>query len=814
MRRWLVVFVASPVATLGLAAASGYVEVAGRQQPPAGEISPPLSSQQIVLNRYCVTCHNHKLRTAGLALDTMDVEHVSASADVWEKVIKKLRARAMPPVGRARPDEATYDALASWLETEIDKVDAVSPNPGRTNAFHRLNRTEYQNAIRDLLAIEIDVTRLLPADNTFASGFDNNADILTMSPEQLERYLSAARKISRLAIGRPPAGPVAETHKVPFNLVQDDRMGEDLPFGSRGGLAFRYNFPVDGEYSVKIGLHKTYNDYVFGMGTSQQLDVRLDGVRVKRFRVGGGTTAEPAPATYAANILGAPEWESYVLNADASLEVHFAAKAGLRVLGVSFERKRSESEDISQPRATGIAFAYDEKYDGNAAVESVTIGGPYRVDGPGDTPSRRQLLVCQPMRDADEEPCAKKVLSKLARRAYRRPASEGEVQTLLGLFGAGRDGGFDAGIERAIEGILVDPDFLFRTEREPADTVPGAVYRISDLELASRLSFFLWASIPDDALLDLAVAGKLKDPAILEQQVRRMLADGRSKALFDNFASQWLHLRNLRDLLPDPAVYPDFDENLRAAFQQETELFLESQLREDRSVVDLISANYTFVNERLARHYQIPNIHGDRFRRVTFRRDEPRGGLLGQGSILTVTSYPNRTSPVLRGKWLLENILGAPPPEPPPNIPGLPENGEKGGSGSVRERLEQHRKNPICASCHAQMDPLGFALESFDAIGGWHATSEAEVSGLMPDGTHFQGPMGLRTFLLSRRDQFAGTVTTKLLAYALGRGLEYYDAPTVRRILRDAAPNEYRWSSLILGIVKSTPFLMRRSAQS
>ena len=513
-------------------------------------------------------------------------------------------------------------------------------------------------------------------------------------------------------------------------------------------------------------------------------------------------------------------WETlsgslYVLNADAALEVRFAAKAGPRVLAVSFERKRSESEGVLQPRETGMAFAYDEKYDENAAVESVAIGGPYRVDGPGDTPSRRNVLVCRPTRNEDEEPCAKKILSRLARRAYRRPASENDVQTLFGFYRAGRsEGGFDAGIERALAAILVDPDFLFRTEREPANVVPGAAYRISDLELASRLSFFLWASIPDDALVDLAAAGKLKDPAILEQQVQRMLADGRSKSLVGNFASEWLHLRNLRDLLPDPAVYPDFDENLREAFQQETELFLESLLREDRSVVDSISANYTFVNERLARHYQIPNIYGDGFRRVTFGRDEPRGGLLGQGSILTVTSYPNRTSPVLRGKWLLENILGAPPPEPPPNVPGLPENGEKGGSGSVRERLEQHRKNPICASCHAQMDPMGFALESFDAIGGWHATSEAEVSGVMPNGAHFQGPVGLRTILLSRRDQFAGTVTAKLLAYALGRGLEYYDAPTVRKVMREAAPSEYRWSSLILGIVKSTPFLMRRSVQS
>jgi hypothetical protein len=503
-------------------------------------------------------------------------------------------------------------------------------------------------------------------------------------------------------------------------------------------------------------------------------------------------------------------------NADVRLEVRFAARAGPRVVGVSFERRWKEPEGVLLPPPTSVAVSQDEAPEANPGVESVAIRGPYQVGAPGETPSRRKIFVCRPDRGTHEEACAKKILSTLARGAYRRPVTDADVQTLLRFYRAGRsEGSFDTGIQAALESILVDPEFLFRIEADPLNVAPRTAYRLSDLELASRLSFFLWSSIPDDELLDVAVRGRLNEPAVLEQQVRRLLADARSKALVDNFAGQWLELRNLRNAAPDPDLFPQFDENLRAALQRETELFIESQLREDRSVVDLLGANYTFVNERLARHYQIPNIQGNRFRRVTFNRREQRGGLLGQGSLLTLTSYPTRTSPVLRGKWLLDNILGTPPPPPPPNAPGLKEEGANGKPASVRERLEAHRKNPVCANCHAPMDPLGFALENFDATGAWRTTNEAgtaiDASWAMPGSAQFEGPADLRMFVLSRREHFVSTVAEKLLGYALGRAVHYYDLPAVRTIVRDAAASDYRWSSLILGIIKSTPFRMRRS---
>ena len=638
---------------------------------------------------------------------------------------------------------------------------------------------------------------------------------LSVSPVLLDRYLSAAGRLSRLAIGLEPTGAVIETYRLPRMMVQDDRMSQDLPFGSRGGLAVRHQFPVDGEYVVKIRLRRNYVDYLQGVGEPHDVTVRLDGVRLRQFHVGGEAPGRPTPASFAGNIVGDPAWEQYMLHADDGLEVRFAAKAGSRVLGVSFPREQKELEGILQPRQTGFPLAINELYDGNPAVESVEIGGPFKATGPGDSTSRRRILVCQPTAKTPEIDCARTILSTLARRAYRRPVAQKDLQTLMRFYEEGRrEGSFDKGIQFALERLLVDPDFLFRVERDPPRVAPGTAYVIGDLELASRLSFFLWSSIPDEELLDVAVRGRLKNPAVLEQQVRRMLADGRSRALVDNFAGQWLRLRELQELTPDPEIYPDFDDSLRLALRQETEMFVESQLREDHSVVDLLTANYTFVNEQLARHYGIPNVYGERFRRVHLSGDQ-RGGLLAQGSVLAVTSYPTRTSPVLRGKFLLETILGTPPPPPPPAVPALPNRGEGGKAASVRERLEQHRKSPTCASCHAQMDPLGFALEHYDGLGAWRDTNEArlpvDASGSLPSGARFEGLPGLRAFLIGRREQFAGTVTEKLLAYALGRAVQHYDQTVIRRVLRDAAPTEYRWSTLILGIVKSAPFQMRIS---
>ena len=807
------------VVLIAALAASGRPQIAAAQtSEPAAPASA--ESTRAALDRFCVRCHNDRLRTAGLALDAHDLAHVGADAETWERVIVKLRARTMPPAGSPRPAEATYRAVASWLETEIDTLALASPDPGRGETFHRLNRAEYHAAVRDLLAVDVDVAELLPADDTYEHGFDNNGDVLSISPDLVARYLSAARRISRLAVGIPPVGPAVATYRVHPALLQDDRQDDRLSFGSRGGIAIPHYFPVDGEYTIRIRLHRNFSDYILGFSAPQELDVRVDGALVTRFEVGDAdAVGQMAPLSFAGNIAGDPEWEYYMNTGDAHLEVRFPARAGRRTVGVSFVRRFAEPEGVLQPRNRGYGRFVDERYDENAAVEQVAIGGPYAVEGPGDTPSRRAIFACLPAGNAtadEEEACAGRILGKLARRAYRRPVDDTDIGALLDFFRAGRrDGGFDDGIQFALERMLVDPEFLFRIEHDPVDAAPGAPYRLDDLDLASRLSFFLWSSIPDDELLAAAADGRLDDPAELERQTRRLLGDDRSRALVDNFASQWLRLRNLESQERESADYPEFDENLREAFRRETELFVESNIREDRSLLELLSANYTFVNERLARHYGIAGVYGDRFRRVTLDAEHPRGGLLGHGGLLMVTSYPNRTSPVVRGKWLLETILGAPPPEPPPNVPGLPDRGEGGEPASVRERLERHRANPACAGCHAPMDPLGFALENFDAIGTWRADSEAglpiDASATMPSGAAFEGPAGLRRVLLSRGEDFAATVTDKLLAYALGRGLEYTDRPAVRRILRAAAADDYRWSSIMLGIVKSTPFQWRRA---
>ena len=809
------VVAAAFAALFPLSASAGGV---GAQAGQAGEGEALL---QQTIGRYCATCHNDRLQTAGLVLTGLDLSEVGAHAETWEKVITKLRTRTMPPVGRPRPAADTYDALAGWLETEIDRFAAAGPNPGRTEAFHRLNRAEYGNAIRDLLALDVDVAELLPADDFDEYGFDNMADILTVSPALMERYLSAARKIGRLAVGETPLGPATDTYDVPILLMQDDRMGDDVPFGSRGGIGIRHYFPVDGEYDVEIRLHRNYVNYVRGMGSRHELEVRLDGVLVRSFVFGG---EEPegiqAPASYGGNQFGDPAWEEYMLYADANMRARFQATAGPHVVSVAFVRRFTEPEGVLQPRQSIFAVAVNEMRDGNAAVEHVAVGGPYVSTGPGETPARQALFTCRPVSDAtaDEEACAHEILSSLARRAYRRTLEAEDVATLMDFYRAGRDGGsFDSGIQLALERVLISPDFLFRVERDPIDIRPGASYALNDTALASRLSYFLWSSGPDDELLDLAEQGRLSDPEVLAQQARRMLADPRSKELVRNFAGQWLYLRNLRGVVPDAVVFPEFDENLRDAFLQETELFFESLIREDRSVLDLLGADYTYVNERLAEHYGIPSVYGSQFRRVTLPPDvaERRGGIFGHGSLLTVTSYPNRTSPVLRGKWVLANILGTPPPAPPADVPDLPDRGEDGRAATVRDRLQRHRESPACSVCHAPMDPLGLALENYDAVGKWRETGEAnlpiDASGNLPDGTAFAGPTGLRSLLLERREQFMGTFTEKLLAYALGRGPEYYDRPTVRAITRAAASDNYRWSSIITGIVQSTPFRMRRS---
>ncbi len=769
------------------------------------------------LDTYCITCHNQKLHTAGLALDSVDAAQPSAQAEVWERVIAKLRAGSMPPPGRPRADAATYRQIASSLENDIDKAWVERPNPGRVSAVHRLNRAEYNHAIRDLFALDLDVKPLLPGDETADGSFDNFADSLSISTAHLERYLSVARQVTRLATGLPPSAPGMDRFEIPLHVLQDDRQSEDLPLGSRGGMAIHYDFPVDGEYLVRVRLQRQYQDYLKGMGWPQQLDVRLDGKLLKRFTVGGEGKGRPAASSYAGdgepNFAGDPEWEKYMqLTGDAGLEVRIPVKAGPRVVGVSFVRELWEPEGLPQPLQRGRVIANDEVYMDYANVGSVQIGGPYKAVGPAkDTPSRRAIFVCQPG-GVEERACATKILSRMARLAYRRPATKADVQTLLEFFDSGRRDGtsFDSGIQYALERMLVDPDFLLRVHRAP--TAAGT-YRINDLEVASRLSFFLWSSIPDDRLLTLAERGQLSNPGTLEKEVRRMLADPRAtEALVNDFAAQWLNLRRVEEVVVDPDRYPNYDESLLQAFKQETEMFVASTLREDRGVADLLDANYTFVNERLARHYGIPGIYGSRFRRVTLPNHEQRGGLLAQGALLATTSYPDRTSPVLRGKWLLNNIFDLPIPPPPPGVDTNLVNKPGATPASMRERLAQHRQSASCNSCHSVIDPLGFALENFDVIGGWRTVDESgktvDASGATSSGVKVEGLAGLRSLLLDQPEQFPRTVTEKLLAYALGRRLDYNDRPAVRQIVRDAAAQDYRWSSLIVGIVKSPPFLM------
>lgn len=793
-------------------------------------LSHPLYSQslqsggelmQATLQQFCIACHNDSLQSGNLSFQKIDLTQVSGHGAIPERLLAQLRSGRMPPVGMPRPDHNTYTSLITWLETEIDKLAASNPNPGRTDTFHRLNRSEYANAVRDLLSLEVNVEELLPADDIDAYGFDNMTEVLNVSPALMESYLSAARKTARMSIGESPLAPIAETYEVPILLNQADRMSEDLPFGSRGGLAVRHYFPADGDYDLAITLHRNYVNYVRGLGSSHELEVRLDGKLVQTFSFGG---EEPdvlqAPASYAGNQFGDSEWEEYMLFADSNLLLQFPATAGPHVVGVSFVRKFTEPEGVLQPPQSVFAAAVNEMRDGDAAVERMEITGPYRSTPARHTPSRRAIFTCQPANDTGraQEACAFGILASLAQRAYRRPVGDAEVNMLMNFYRAGlSDGSFDDGIQLALERLLISPDFLFRVERDPVNIEPDTNYQLTSIELASRLSFFLWSSIPDIELLDTAKNGTLQNPQVLEQQTRRMLADPRSKALVQNFAGQWLYLRNLRSLVPDAVEFPEFDENLRDAFRQESELFFESLIRENRSVTDLLGNGYTFMNERLAKHYGIENVYGSHFRRIYLEGEiaEQRGGILGQGSLLTATSYANRTSPVLRGKWVLTNILGTPPPPPPPDVSDLPERGADGQQANIRDRLLQHRADPACSGCHAPMDPLGLALENYDAIGRWRVTGEAGVpidaSGQMPNGAQFYGLQGLRELLLERRDEFVGTVTEKLLAYAMGRPPEYFDKPTIRSIVRDTALENHSWSSIIVGIVLSTPFRNRRS---
>jgi hypothetical protein len=738
-----------------------------------------------LLQGYCITCHNETLKTAGLMLDQANKSDIHADAATWEKVARRLRARSMPPQGLPRPDESEYEYLIECLEGELDRTAAVDPNPGRSIP-HRLNRAEYTNAVRDIFDLEIDAEKLLPNDAASRYGFDNIADILTLSPVLMERYLSAAKTISRMAVGDQDSGPVIETYMIPDKLKQQERLSKDLPFGSNGGVAIDHYFALDGEYVVKVRLRRLitglYANQIIGFEEPREMDIRLDGTLVANFSVGGeGVT-------------------------DDHLEVRLPIKAGMHTLGVSFLRNRLKQEGIVN-RLAGTEFG--------EGVGWVDVEGPYNISGVGETPSRNKIFSCRPVRNSEDIDCARAIITTLSRNAYRRPVSGEDIEPLLALYQSGNeDDGFENGIQLAIQGILVSPKFLFRVEEEPAGIKSGTAYNISDLELASRLSFFLWSSVPDAPLLKLAEQDNLREPDTLHKEVKRMLADPRSRALVENFASQWLHVRNL-DLLspPDPNAFPEYNHNLKEAFRTEIELLFEYVIKEDRSIADFLSADYSFLNERLAEHYGIPGVYGSHFRRVSLP-EEHRWGLLGKGSILTVTSYATRTSPTLRGKWVLDNILGTPPPPPPPDVPSLKETAET-KKLSMKERMELHRTNPVCASCHSLMDPLGLALENFDAIGSYRELnadqSPIDATGKLPNGTEFDGPAELREALWQIREQFIGTFIERMLTYALGRGIEYYDMPAVRQIKREAAKQDYRWSSIVMQVVESQPFQMRRS---
>ena len=766
------------------------------QRAPAASTA---SAQQALIDQYCMSCHNQDAKAGGLVLNSADLPRVAENAELWEKVVRKLRAGLMPPPGVRRPDAASYEALTVWLENSLDRGAAARPNPG-TLGLHRMNRTEYANAVRDLLDLEIDAADLLPVDDS-SDGFDNQADTLSISPTLLEAYVKAAAQVSRVAVGRWTA-PTEKVYIPPADTSQEHHI-EGLPFGTRGGMLLRHTFPADGEYHFYI---QSLNNGTNVPG--EKLIVTVNGETVKSF-----------------------DWDSLTVRttnnnrAEQHVDFRVPAKAGTHTVGVTFLQTNSRpSLDVYRHFSRSTLENYTVRgYTYYPAVGYVRIAGPFEANGATDTPSIRKIFDCRPADASQEQSCAQQIISRLARRAFRRPTNDRDTESLMGLYDVGRkNGGFEGGIETALRGILADPDFLFRMETEPQNVRPGSAYRISDLELASRLSFFLWASIPDDELLDLASRNRLSNAAVLEQQVKRMLADPRSRALVESFAAQWLFLRNLTDFTPAQVKYPDWEDNLRQAFRREMEMFFESIMHEDRNVVDLLTADYTFVNERLAKHYGIPNIYGPQFRRVTLGPEfDVRRGLLGKGSFLSVSSQPDRTSPVKRGVWVLENILGSHPPEPPPQVPPLEDTpgAQAGKVLSLRERLESHRRNQPCSGCHRIMDPIGLSLENFDVDGVWRTKDGGE--GGVPidpaaelfDGARVNGVAQLRQSLLRYSPQFVRSVTERLMTYAIGRGVQYYDMPVVRAIVRDAARENNRFSSIVLGIVKSAPFQMKMKVQ-
>jgi hypothetical protein len=769
---------------------------AGRPAPQPASGRPAPVIDRALVDKYCVSCHNARLKTGDLTLDDVDVADIPARAEVWEKVVRKLRGHMMPPVGAAQPDAPAVAALVSSLEGALDRGAAARPNPGRT-LLHRFNRAEYANAVRDLLALDVDPVPLLPPDDS-TFGFDNISDILGISPLLMERYVSAAEKISALAVGDPSLPKTAALYRVRNDLPQGEHI-DGLPIGTRGGTIIRHTFPLDGEYVIKLKLWRTSVGFTRGLQQQHELEVSLDGARAMLVPVGG-------EADYRLSVLNAGALD---IELDGRLRTRVRTTAGPHDVLATFIA-------IAGGVATGpealrpSMFAVDPLYiHGVPGIESVIIEGPFNPTPAGDTPSRRAIFVCRPATAADEAGCARTILTRVARRAYRRPVTDADVQPLLAMYRTGRTGaGFEQGIEVALQGILTSPYFLFRAEQDPPALAAGAPHSITDLELASRLSFFLWSSIPDEPLLALAAQGTLSRPAVLEREVRRMLKDPRAGALVSNFGGQWLHLRNLAAFVPDRTDFPEFDDLLRQAMRRETELFLASVIDEDRSALDLLRADYTFVNERLARHYGMRGVYGADFRRVSLT-DPARYGLLGQASVLAVTSYPNRTSPVVRGRWILENILGATPAPPPPNVPPLADTAKP---KTMRDRMSAHRANPVCASCHRVMDPIGLALENFDATGAWRSKdgeAPIDASDTLADGTKVDGPVALRQALLREPDRFVATLTEKLMTYGLGRGLDYHDMPAVRTIVRDAAASDYRMSSIVLGIVKSVPFQMR-----
>jgi cytochrome c551/c552 len=759
----------------------------------------PAATQKALLDKYCVSCHDDEQRTGGLSLQAADLAGVPAHAETWEKVIRKLRVGAMPPQGVPRPDKAALNGLASYLETSLDQAYAAKPNPGRA-VMHRLNRAEYANAIRDLLALDVDGAALLPPDDE-SSGFDNIADVLKVPPSLMERYLSASWNISREAVGDNRIVPATATYRVRPDLSQDQHI-DGLPLGTRGGILVQHTFPLDGEYVIKLRLWRNTFDLMRGMEDAHEIEINLDGVRIGSVTIGGRDDF----------IKMAANPGEFGSKLDQQLMVRMPVKAGVHSISAdTVLRSHAMKDDVVKPFLRTTVDGLD--ITGDPSVDRLTVEGPFNPTGAGDTASRKRIFICRPATARDELPCARKILSALVRNAYRRPATDADLETPLSFYQRRRNdnGNFDAGIESAIQFLLASPEFLFRIESDPASVADGGSYRVDDVALASRLSFFLWSSLPDDQLLNLAAQKKLHEPAVLAQQVKRMLADPKADALIANFAEEWLFLRNLKSVSPNLDAFPDFDDNLRQAMKQETELFFGSIMREDRSVMDLLTADYTFVNERLARHYGIPGIYGSQFRRIHVD-DVARRGLLGQGSILTVTSYAARTSPVQRGKWILTNILGVPPQPPPPNVPELKDNGEGAKPLALRERMELHRADPVCAGCHKVMDPMGFALENFDAIGQWRTKDDGakiDPSGTLFDGTRVDGPVALRQMLTARPETFTGVMTEKLLTYALGRGLDPSDMPAVRKIVRDASANGFRFSSLIEGVVASPPFQMK-----